>query len=94
MSVANTIMGLISFGVIVLGLLIIEVVFGPVINAFASIATTFDSGADPFWVSQVLPNFAWFHNAPLLIIVAVAVWVLLKLIFNTVYTREDTRGYR
>lgn len=94
MAITDALMSIISFVVVVLGLLMLEVVFGPIINAFASIATTVDTGADPFWVSQVLPNFAWFHNVPLLIIVAVAIWVVLRIIFKVPYSRQDMGGYR
>jgi hypothetical protein len=92
MAMGDTIMSIISFIVVVLGLLMIEVVFGPIINAFANIATTVDTGGDPFWVSQVLPNFSWFHNVPLLIIIAVAIWVVLRIIFNVQYSRQDNMG--
>jgi len=94
MAMGDALMSIISFVVVVLGLLMMEVVFGPIINAFANMATTMDTGADPFWVSQVIPNFSWFHNVPLLIIVAVAIWVVLRIIFQVPYSRQDMGGYR
>lgn len=94
MAMGDALMSVISFIVVVLGLLMIEVVFGPIINAFANIATTVDTGGDPFWVSQVIGNFSWFHNVPLLIIVAMAIWVVLRIIFKVPYNRQNYGGYK